>query len=84
LRALLLAILALGAAGCSGVGSVRCEDPSRYATSTSAPPVRIPDELSPPDESQALRIPPPVEEGEAPPEGCLESPPPYVQPGAPG
>jgi uncharacterized lipoprotein len=84
LRVLLLAIVALAAAGCSGVGSVRCEDSARYATSTTAPPVRIPDELSPPDESQALRIPPALEQSEVPPDGCLESPPPYVQPGAPG
>lgn len=53
-----------------------CEPESRYATARSAPPVQVPDDLTPPDESQALRLPPdpflgpPTRAGE-----CLEKPP---------
>jgi uncharacterized lipoprotein len=67
---------------CSGEGSLRCEDSSFYATSSTVPPVRVPDGLSVPDESQALQIPPgdplPVTGEDAPP-SCLEQPPDFFE-----
>ena len=66
------------ATGCAGGGAMRCGDPARYAGSGSAPPVRVPGDLSVPDESQALQIPSgdplPVRGEDDPPE-CLEAPP---------
>jgi hypothetical protein len=73
--------------GCSGSFALRCEDPARYTDSGEIPPVRIPDDLSPPDESQSLRIPAPVEgdvEQLASRGPCLESPPDFYEAGAPG
>lgn len=63
-------------AGCSRMETSPCEPDARYSTARSARPVQIPDDLSPPDESSALRLPPdpgvsgPVTAGE-----CLETPP---------
>lgn len=79
----LLAVLGIATvAACGGEGAMRCESSSLYASSTSAPPVRVPDDLSVPDESQALQIPP----GESlPPKGkddppdCLEQPPEFFE-----
>ena len=63
---------------CSGERSLRCEDVLRYAASQTVAPVRVPDGLDVPDESQAFRIPageplevPTAEEMTE----CLESPP---------
>jgi hypothetical protein len=47
----------------------------RYTTARSAPPVQIPDDLSPPDENDAIRLPPDVGSSTAAPSGCLENPP---------
>lgn len=87
-RHLLLGLLVIGwLGGCSSSFALRCEDPARYADSGEMPPVRIPDDLSPPDESQSLRIPAPAE-GEAEQlesrGECLESPPDFFEAGAPG
>ena len=63
-------------AGCSRQDTTACEPDTRYTTARSAPPVQIPDDLSPPDESDALRLPPDV--GSAPltvAGECLEAPP---------
>ena len=73
----LVAFAALAAiAGCSRQETVSCEPDTRYTTARSALPVQIPDDLSPPDEDDALRLPP---DGgavaQAAPEECLESPP---------
>ena len=72
----LLGVAGLGA--CSGEAALRCEDAEYYHASRSVPPVRVPDGLTVPDESQALEIPPgeslPVRDEEDPP-GCLELPP---------
>lgn len=63
-------------AGCSRMETAPCEPDARYSTARSATPVQIPDDLSPPDETGALRLPPdvgasgPVTAGE-----CLETPP---------
>jgi uncharacterized lipoprotein len=74
-------LAALALAGCSGEKGVRCEDPSLYSSSTSIPPVRVPDDLSVPDESQSLLIPGPSAPANAtpPPAECLESPPRYFE-----
>jgi hypothetical protein len=61
-------------AGCSRQETVSCVPDPRYGTARSAQPVQIPDDLSPPNESDALRLPPPVaipvSAGE-----CLQTPP---------
>jgi uncharacterized lipoprotein len=67
-------------ASCSREEGLRCEDTSQYATSTSIPPIRVPDDLNVPDESGSLLIPGPA----AQPEGvvateCLETPPDYYE-----
>ena len=70
-----LVLLAVGA--CSG-GGPRCEDVMRYATSSTAAPIRVPGDLSVPDESDALQIPnaPPLDVPDPESEGeCLERPP---------
>jgi hypothetical protein len=69
-------------AGCSRQETTPCEPDARYSTARSAPPVQIPDDLSPPDESDAIRLPSDVDvdavavaaitAGE-----CLETPPPF-------
>lgn len=67
-----LAILA----GCSRESTVACTPDLRYVAARSAPPVQIPDDLTPPNESDALRLPPEV--GAAAPGaagGCLDAPP---------
>jgi hypothetical protein len=71
------AIVALAAiAGCSRDKAVTCTPDLRYSTARSASPVQIPDDLSPPNESDALRLPP--DGGAAPsaaPGECLDAPP---------
>lgn len=65
------------AAGCSHDEGLRCEDVSRYAASVSAPPLRVPDDLTVPDESDSLLIPDPVPPEAGAPTECLETPPSY-------
>src|SRR5688572_1383383 len=65
-------------AGCSRQETLACEPEARYSTATSAPPVQIPDDLSPPDESDAIRLPSDVGVGGSITAGeCLEQPPPF-------
>jgi len=46
-------------AGCFfGGRSLDCEDPTRYGYSASTAPLRVPEGLDVPDESDALQIPP--------------------------
>jgi uncharacterized lipoprotein len=74
----LIAAACVAAAGCFGNREVACENPSRYATSRTVAPVRVPSGLTVPDESQALDIPsgqPLVVPGEDEPGSCLERPP---------
>jgi hypothetical protein len=82
-QGLSIGVVALGLAviGCSGEEGVRCDDPGLYQSSTAVGPIRVPDDLTVPDESQSLLIPGPSSgQREAPPtEGCIESPPPYSQ-----
>ena len=44
-------------AGCSRHQTLPCAPEARYSTARSVAPVRIPDDLSPPDESNAIRLP---------------------------
>lgn len=74
LVAVVLAVCVI--AGCGRRGEVRCEDPSRYSTSDSIPPVRVPEGLSFPDDSESLVIPPGARSARSGAEGeCLEAPP---------
>lgn len=78
-RAPLVVLLGLcAAAGCSREEELRCQDDEPYGSSTSVPPIRVPDDLTVPDESDSLLIPdvPSTAEG-PPPQSCLESPPDY-------
>jgi uncharacterized lipoprotein len=89
IRTALLAVLLCGVlAGCRGERGVRCEDSERYSSAQEVPPVRVPDDLSVPDEQQALRIPPApgaVARPALPSQGsCLEQPPEYFENGEPG
>jgi uncharacterized lipoprotein len=80
--AMLLASVAL--AGCA---TTACE-PADYVGATSVPPMRVPDNLDPPDQTRALRIPDVQGERTArrTSDGrCLEAPPDYFSEGlAPG
>ncbi|MBN1240929.1 MAG: hypothetical protein JXB36_20690 [Gammaproteobacteria bacterium] len=72
---------------CSGERGLACESGERYETAVSVAPIRVPDDLSLPDETEALRVPFPSSGNDAPPEGeCLESPPDFFEEGvgAPG
>jgi hypothetical protein len=65
-------------AGCSRQEVEPCEPEPRYSTARSAQPVQIPDDLSPPDESDAIRLPPlGVASGPIVAGACLEAPPPF-------
>jgi hypothetical protein len=62
--------------GCSRQETTPCEPEARYATARSAQPVQIPDDLSPPEEEDALRLPPDLSESTTAIAGeCLEAPP---------
>lgn len=84
IRALLLGLaVALVMAGCGRRFAARCEDPTVYSGSQEIPPVRVPGDLSVPDERDALRIPQSGQLGSAQPAAsrgpCLESPPDFLQ-----
>ncbi len=83
IRALLLGLaVALVMAGCGRRFAARCEDPAVYSGSQEIPPVRVPGDLSIPDETDALRIPQSGQLGSAQPAvsrgPCLESPPDFL------
>jgi hypothetical protein len=64
--------------GCSRQQAAPCEPEARYSTARSAQPVQIPDDLSPPDESDAIRLPAVVAPVASITAGeCLETPPPF-------
>lgn len=86
LRLILVLSLAALAAACSGERRMSCVDPERYETSTTSPPIRVPDDLTPPDESDALVIPqvPQTELSGVASEGCLEAPPDFFEDQAAG
>jgi hypothetical protein len=61
--------------GCHRGNTTGCEDTRRYAKAASATPVQIPDDLTPPSETDALRLPPITTNNRAPTQPCLEDPP---------
>jgi hypothetical protein len=65
------------ASGCSHQSGVRCDSTDRYVAVRSVGPVQIPDDLTPPDESDALELPAPTAPGapQPPINGCLDTPP---------
>ena len=64
--------------GCSRGETLPCQPEARYSTARSAPPVQIPDDLSPPDESDAIRLPAEAAPAVSITAGeCLETPPPF-------
>jgi len=65
--------------GCHRSNTSGCEDTRRYATAASASPVQIPDDLTPPSETDALRLPPVVANNRAPTQPCLEDPPAFSE-----
>jgi hypothetical protein len=77
--------------GCGGDNGLNCESSERYSGAGSVTPVRVPDDLNPPDETDSLRLPPPRDaapldsaSAAATPRGCLESPPDFFEEGRPG
>jgi hypothetical protein len=81
LRTICLLVACAALVGCSRDDAVRCEPNLRYSTARSAQPVQIPDDLSPPNENDAIRLPPDttVATTETKPGGCLESPPSFFR-----
>lgn len=77
---LALGALAVAAAlsGCSSREGFACINQAQYANAGSIPPLQVPEGLTPPDQTNALRIPPGPEfvprdrDSEEP---CIESPP---------
>lgn len=65
--------------GCHRSKTSGCEDTRRYAKAVSASPVQIPDDLTPPSETDALRLPPVVANNRAPTQPCLEDPPAFSE-----
>jgi hypothetical protein len=76
-----LTVAAAVSSGCSGDSQIACEPADRYAAAGSIPAVRIPDDLSPPDESGALRVPTSVDASGRSPASCLETPPEFFEGG---
>ncbi|HVY64527.1 MAG TPA: hypothetical protein VHH11_06880 [Gammaproteobacteria bacterium] len=66
-------------AGCHRTNTSGCEDTRRYAGAESASPIQIPDDLTPPAETDALRLPPAVSNTRPPSQPCLEDPPAYSE-----
>ncbi len=66
-------------AGCHRSNTGSCEDTRRYTKAASASPVQIPDDLTPPSETDALRLPPVVANNRAPSQPCLEDPPAFSE-----
>ncbi len=78
-RLLIGAIVAAALAGCSGDNELRCETPDRYAGARSVPPVRVPDGLTVPDETNSLRLPPQPTGADSAAARCLEAPPDFFE-----
>ena len=82
-RALLTLVPGILFSGCGVLDINSCEKPDRYQNSSEVAPVRVPEGLTPPDESRALQIPDaPAETESVSKRGdCLESPPEYFEDG---
>src|SRR4051794_14244930 len=68
---------------CSHGSAIACEPTSRYAAAATIGPVRIPDDLNPPDETDSLRLPPDTGRSAQSNKPCLETPPGFYADGAP-
>ena len=82
MRRQVLAVVCLGCTflvGCHRSNTSGCEDTRRYAKAVSASPVQIPDDLTPPAETDALRLPPVIVSNRAPTQPCLEDPPAFSE-----
>lgn len=78
-------VIAATLAGCSREKSLNCESVERYSTARSTQPIQIPDDLTPPSEEEALRLPPNTAAApRSPSQPCLESPPSFFGEGRPG
>jgi len=81
-------VAALLATSCGRDAMLRCEDPETYQSAAEQPPIRVPDDLSVPDQSDALQIPPEDRVADAAdpvtPGPCLESPPIFQESAADG
>jgi hypothetical protein len=73
-------------ASCSHERGNQCGDDPRYARARTAAPVRIPDDLTPPDETDSLRLPQDTRQASAVADDangrCLETPPKFGEAGA--
>lgn len=80
------ALAASLSAGCSRdkETTLVCETTDRYRAARSVPAVRVPDDLSVPDESDSLRLPPDPGAVFAAAGRCLEAPPAFFEAGRPG
>jgi uncharacterized lipoprotein len=87
-RVVLSALAALFVTGCGRDSLLRCENPETYRGSGERAPIQVPDDLSVPNESDALRIPPGErlavfededEDDEPVAAPCLELPPDYYE-----
>jgi uncharacterized lipoprotein len=80
-RLICVVFLALLGAACSGERTLSCVDTERYESSVTRAPIRVPDDLTPPDESDGLVIPQvsTTELSDAAPQGCLEAPPGFYE-----
>ena len=64
--------------GCSRQDPLPCVPEARYSAARSAQPVQIPDDLSPPNENDAIRLPAdPAPVASITAGDCLEAPPPF-------
>ena len=92
--------LVLCLCGCSRNAGLRCENQARYGSAEEVAPIMVPDDLDPPSEAEALRIPTTADSSvasesraaEEPQEpaadgdaaSCTEAPPDFFQEGLPG
>jgi len=72
-----------GLYGCTHDHQLACEPTERYASAASSGPVQIPDDLSPPDETDSLRLPSP-DAVKPSTRSCLETPPGFYASGSAG
>jgi hypothetical protein len=87
MRAVLVPVLLLAAAGVSGCRAFaeNCHEPQEYQTAVSAPPLTVPEGLNAPQTRGALKIPDVPEQtarARGPDEPCLDEPPSFY-PGRP-
>jgi uncharacterized lipoprotein len=86
LRTAFLLVVLAAAVGCSRGESLACQEDLRYQESTSLSPLQVPDDLTVPDETDALRVPGPqtarAQVDDEPP--CIESPPRFFEPSGDG